>query len=232
MILGAAFVPETPLLVPQVGQGAAPELDELRAACRAALATVAALSERICVVGSGPARREYPAGARGTLAGFGVPLTVALGGTANADANADADAAPTLPLSLTVGAWLLADALGRTPGVTACSVTDADDSLPGLDDAALVVVGDGSARRSTAAPGYLDERAGAFDAAVARALAAGDPAALHVDAVLGAQLLAGGIAAWHAAARAMAGHRYDAQLLYDAAPYGVGYFAAVWTPRG
>jgi hypothetical protein len=30
----------------------------------------------------------------------------------------------------------------------------------------------------------------------------------------------------------MAGHRYDAQLLYDAAPYGVGYFAAVWTPRG
>ena len=42
---------------------------------------------------------------------------------------------------------------------------------------ALLVMGDGSARRSVKGPGFLDERAGPFDAEVSRALAAGDVAA-------------------------------------------------------
>ena len=51
--------------------------------------------------------------------------------------------------------------------------------------------------------------------------------------VLGAQLLAGGVPAWHAAAAVLAlptgaGTRYDATLLLHAAPYGVGYFVAIW----
>ena len=104
---------------------------------------------------------------------------------------------------------------------------------PGLPDApAYLVVGDGSARRSERAPGYVDPRAEPFDAAVAAALAAGDAGALRdLDPALGADLLAAGVPAWRAVGHALAGHRYAADLLYDAAPYGVGYFVAFWAAR-
>ncbi len=93
---------------------------------------------------------------------------------------------------------------------------------------ALVVMGDGSARRSLSAPGYLDDRAEGFDAALAGALASGDPAQLAaIDAALGDELLAAGVAAWHAASDVLVG-KYEASLTYEAAPYGVGYFAASW----
>lgn len=224
MIAGAAFVPETPLLVPEVAQGAAPELDDLRAACRTAIKRVAGAAERIVVVGSAAASGTYPARMRGTLAGFGVPLEVCLG--------SDERGPVELPPSLTIGAWLVRDALGGDTGATGIAVAGPDEALTGLDTgAALVVVGDGSARRSTSAPGYLDERAAPFDAAVAAALASGEPARLHLDADLGAQLLAAGVPAWRAAGAALGAERYDAELLYEDAPYGVGYFVAAWTPR-
>ena len=55
------------------------------------------------------------------------------------------------------------------------------------------------------------------------------PAALReLDPALGADLLAAGVPAWRAVGRALAGRRYEADLLYDAAPYGVGYFVAIW----
>lgn len=95
----------------------------------------------------------------------------------------------------------------------------------------LLVVGDGSARRSEKAPGYLDERAAGFDAAVADALRSGEPARLAaLDDALGRELLAAGVPAWHEAAARLAG-TYRAELRYDDAPFGVGYFVAVWTAR-
>lgn len=97
------------------------------------------------------------------------------------------------------------------------------------DPTALVVFGDGSARRSEKAPGYYDERAGAFDASVARALGSGDRDALAaLDAGLGDELLAAGVPAWHEAAALLTGS-WSAELTYDDAPFGVGYFVAVWT---
>ncbi len=73
--------------------------------------------------------------------------------------------------------------------------------------AGLLVMGDGSARRTEKAPGWLDERAAGFDAAASAALAAGDPALLARGAIceLGAQLLAAGAPAWRAASRLLAG---------------------------
>jgi hypothetical protein len=92
-------------------------------------------------------------------------------------------------------------------------------------------MGDGSARRCEQSPGYVDPRATAFDAAVAGAFARGDAAALReLDTGLGADLLAAGVPAWRAAGHAATGP-LDAELLYDAAPYGVGYFVATWTAR-
>ena len=66
--------------------------------------------------------------------------------------------------------------------------------MPDVDGrVALLVMADGSAKRSTSAPGFLDDRAEAFDASIAAALADGDAEALaSLDLELGAELWAAG----------------------------------------
>jgi hypothetical protein len=232
VILAAAFCPLPPLLVPEVAAGAAGESDDLRSACREAVRRVAAPGAQLVVLGPGPVSAAYDARTRGTLAGFGVPLEISLG--------SDEPGPVELPLSLTVGAWLLRDVLGPECGAVGYSIGPDDVDRPELRGSAadpgvpvaLLVMGDGSARRSIASPGYLDERAADFDAGVAAALRSGEADQLHVDAELGAELLAAGSRPWNAAADLLEGAGpYDAELLYDAAPYGVGYFVAVWTRR-
>jgi hypothetical protein len=67
----------------------------VRAACRAAVASLTrAEPDLIVVVGGAAAAGEYSGAAAGSLQGFGVPVTIGSG-------------LPVLPLSLTVGAWLL-----------------------------------------------------------------------------------------------------------------------------
>jgi hypothetical protein len=154
-----------------------------------------------------------------------VPLTVSAG--------PDGSGPVELPLALTIGAWLLGEALGAERSAQAWSVGPDDAEAIELPDGpvALLVMGDGSARRSTSAPGYLDERAGAFDAAVADALRHGTAEGLRTDAALADELLVAGTPVWNAAATLLAGRAWDAELLYDDAPYGVGYFVAAWTAR-
>lgn len=225
MIVAAAFCPQPPLLVPAVARGAAGELDGLRAACREAI-RAACVVPRVIILGAGARNRPYPCGASGSLAAFGVDVAVTLG------AAADANAPPELPPSIAVGAWLVGHALDGAAQVTGWQTPDGTPPPMPDEPVALVVMGDGSARRSTTAPGYLDDRAAGFDAAVAAALAGGDPEHLAaLDADLGRELLAAGGPAWHAAAALLAGRRYEAHLDYDAAPYGVGYFVARWTAR-
>jgi hypothetical protein len=62
----------------------------------------------------------------------------------------------------------------------------------------VVALGDGSARRSEKAPGYVDPRAAAHDADVAAALAGGDAEGLllHDEAPYGVGYL---VALWHRA---------------------------------
>jgi hypothetical protein len=230
VISGVAFCPHPPVLVPEVATGAADELDGLRAACRSAI-TSACAGRLPALLGTGPSSRSHPPQACGTLAGFGVAVDVALHGGATAGP-------PELPPSLTVGAWLVRDALGPGSGTRGFSVgPDFASSLAAAElqaladtsDIALVVLADGSARRSTTAPGYYDPRAAGFDAGIAAALRDGDaPALARLDATLGAELLAAGVPAWHAAADVLGGRRYRAHLAYDEAPYGVGYFVASW----
>lgn len=233
MISGAAFCPQPPLLVPQVSVGA-PGLADVRSACRTALARIGAMGQLV-LLGAGPVSRSHSPLARGTLAGFGVPGEIQLGAPA-------CGGSLELPPSLTVGAWLVRNALGSRSAAVAYTVgPDFAASRAAVEllelaetrEIALLVLGDGTARRSTDAPGYLDGRAQAYDAEVAAALAGGEGAALEaLDGELGAQLLAAGVPAWHAAGALLAGGDYDAELLHDDAPYGVGYFVAVWTARG
>lgn len=235
MLVAAAVCPAPPLLVPEVAAGAAAELGDARTACSDALAVLAASRPDLLVV-VGPADRDhrgpYPQGARGTFRGFGVEAGVQLG---------TGDEGPRLlPPSLAVGAWLLAHARWGAAPVEGLGVGEPLDTADCLEagralaarDArvALLVMGDGSACRTLKAPGYLDERAAAFDAAAARALGAADTAALAaLDAGLAAELQAAGRAPWQVLAGAAEGAGLDGRLLYEDAPYGVGYFVAAWS---
>jgi hypothetical protein len=236
MITGIAFCPHPPVLVPELAQGAAAELAAVRTACRTAIRRIAAPDPRrperprLVLLGAGPTSARHEPTARGSFAGFGVALEVPLG--------SDDPGPVELPLSLTVGAWLVRDALGPASAALGCSIgpdargaTELLGQVTDLDSVGLVVMGDGSARRSPKAPGYFDERAEPFDAEVAAALASGEGGRLHVDVDLGDELLASGSRVWDAAASVLdAEPPFDnAELLYAEAPYGVGYFVAVWT---
>lgn len=235
MILGAAFCPHPPGLVPDLASGASDELDAVRAACAEAIAAVMAFGGQLVVLGSDARSASHSPLCRGSLAGFGVPIEVHLG---SPGCSGQLD----LPLSLTIGAWLVGESAGPRSGVRGFSVgpdfatSRAAVELLGLaeaEDISLLVMGDGSARRSTTAPGYLDDRAADFDANIAAALGSGDAQALHdLDPRLGEALLAAGVPAWRAAAGLLDGTRLDATLLLDAAPYGVGYFVALWAAHG
>ena len=96
---------------------------------------------------------------------------------------------------------------------------------------ALLVIADGSACHGNNAPGRRDDRAVPFDAALAQALGAGDPAALGVaaaDRELARELLASvdplAVLALLTASRPPS----CANLLYSGAPFGVGYLVAHW----
>ena len=98
-------------------------------------------------------------------------------------------------------------------------------------------MGDGSARRSAAAPGYLDERAEPFDTVVEQAVRDGDlPALAALDPDLARDLLAAGRPAWQALAGALAPTstatpaRPRTRILYSDAPFGVAYLVATLDP--
>ncbi|MFJ3198244.1 class III extradiol dioxygenase subunit B-like domain-containing protein [Streptomyces griseoviridis] len=165
-------------------------------------------------------------------------------GTGGTGANGDDGALPTgsgrtLPPSLAVAGWLLARvgwAAAPVDGLGVEETTETERCLQaGRDIAgrarrvALLVMGDASASRTLKAPGYLDERAAPFDAAVARALDADLAALRALDAPLARELKAAGRAPWQVLAGAAEGADLTGGLLYEDAPYGVGYLVASWS---
>ncbi|MDP9241332.1 MAG: class III extradiol dioxygenase subunit B-like domain-containing protein [Actinomycetota bacterium] len=234
VLVAVAVCPHPPMLVPAVAAAAAAELGDLRAASSQAVSrVVGAAPDLVCVVGDGPAVRWYGEGDAGSLRPYGVPFDIAL--------DTVVSGAPALPLALTVGAWLLHEAgwlggrraLGLPGHVADAHLDRLAAELAGFAArVALLVMGDGSARRTEKAPGYIDPRAEGFDRAVATALAQADTSALaELDQRLGDDLLAAGTASWRLLGRAAAGLDWKAELLSDTAPYGVGYFVAAWERR-
>jgi hypothetical protein len=234
VLVAAAVCPHPPLLVPEIAAGAAAETEDLRtAALDAVRALTATAPEAVVVVGTGPAEGTARPGETGTLAGYGVDLTVALG-------DGPAPSEPRLPLSLTLGAWLLRQA-GYAGGAhgRVVSARTAPPELAALGEriaawparTALLVMGDGTASLTEKAPGYLDPRAAAYDTAVAAALGAADAEALlGLDPALSDELLAAGRPAWQVLAGAVRGAAWRGTLRYSGAPYGVAYHVASWEP--
>jgi hypothetical protein len=143
-----------------------------------------------------------------------------------------------LPLSLTIAARVLDDADWRGPRRYVV-LTDGDADrhaeagariAASADRVAVLAMGDGSARRTTEAPGYFDQRSTPFDAAVVAALVTADSQALlAISPEVADDLWVAGLPAWQALAGALEPESaVDASVRYDAAPRGVGYFVVDW----
>jgi hypothetical protein len=149
-------------------------------------------------------------------------------------------AGPALPLSLLIGTWLVEQS--KAANLPRTAVTVAADETPAVcaelgrelaasnDRVALLVMGDGSARRSEHSPVHLHPRAELFDSTVAAALDLADCVTLAaLDPDLATDLHAAGRAPWQVLAGAAASVDLQGALTYHAAPYGVGYLVALWT---
>ncbi len=94
---------------------------------------------------------------------------------------------------------------------------------------ALLVLGDGSARKAIGVHGAADPAADEYDAALTAALAAADAGGLaRLDAALDGELMVAGRAAWQVLAGAGAGARLRGQVRFAAAPLDVTYLVASW----
>jgi hypothetical protein len=148
MLVAGAVCPHPPLLIPAaLGSAASDPPAELRSVADAAARAVSGLADArpdlIVVVGGGAAEREYGADATGGLHAFGIDVTVGPG-------------EPVLPLSLTVGRWLLerAGILVRdgAPDTTA-GLVGAGAGLPGETGAGLRAGPAGIPGEAAGAPG-------------------------------------------------------------------------------
>lgn len=230
MIVAAALCASPPLLHPAL-TGREAVLPELRSACTEAVAGLLREGpEAIVVVGPAAGTGEWDAAGRLDAAAF-APGSVVSGPAAAGvvvsgsvvsgsvvagsvvAGSVAAGGAGVLPLSLGLGAMLLDQGgyqgLRRLFGVgpdapaEACAALGAELAA-GATRTALLVMGDGSARRSLKAPGHLDPRAEPFDTEVEQAVRAGRLGALlKLDEALARDLMATGRPAWQVLAGAM-----------------------------
>lgn len=235
-LVAAAVCPHPPLLLPGL-TGAGSPVDpaaELRAACLDAVRRVLSVGTDVVVLVAGDpaappdAGREWDPGAASGVEGYSA------GRVASQSPSGD----EPLPLGLAVGRHLL-DAAGWTGPrrlVAVSSMAAPADCLAlgrrwvrGEQRVALVALGDGSARRTLKAPGYLDPRALELDALAEKGLH-GDLGVLReLDPLVCGQLLVAGRAAWQVLAGAAEGAGAITPTEHlDADPYGVRYLVVSW----
>jgi len=234
VVIAAAVCPWPPALAAELtGPDAA--IEQLRDACAQAVERlVRNRPELVAVIGPAQVTRTWPADSRLDMSVF-APALGRTGGRAGD---------PALPPSLGIGALLLDQAGYPGPG---CRVLQAvaEDEPPaacaelGAEIAGssrrvgLLVMADGSARRSPRAPGHLDPRAAAFDAETERALRQADfGTLLDMSPGMASELMATGRPAWQVLAGALRQATATADVLYSDAPFGVGYLVAYLEPAG
>ncbi|MDO3396337.1 hypothetical protein QWJ41_11450 [Nocardioides sp. SOB44] len=139
----------------------------------------------------------------------------------------------------------VAEALGASPGLgdgrrrgsslldqrrdggfeTVASAT----SSTGVGASSVLVVANGSARRSEKAPGHLDERAAAYDAELEKALRAGDVDALRaLDPSLAEELMVGNVAGFVRLGDLLT-PGLAPEVDYADDPFGVQYWVMRWS---
>lgn len=131
------------------------------------------------------------------------------------------------PLSVLVARHLL-DLAGSDVALTELEVSGPDVQVDLDGGIGLLVLGDGTARRSTSAPGYLDERGFGVDDEIGAALEAGDGEALaHLDQGLAEALMMTGRHTFRALGRSLPTAIGEVRWRGD--PFGVTYWVATWS---
>jgi hypothetical protein len=227
VITCAALCPSPPLLCPQL-TGRHAVVPELRAACAEVTGRLLRHDPEVIVI-IGPAAATGAWDGAGRLNPSVFAPAIASAGTGSA------------PLALGLGAMLLdqagyqgrraLQAVGQDEPASACVSMGTELAAAGAR-MALLVMGDGSARRGPRAPGYLDSRAAAFDAEVERAVRSGEVGALRrLDQTLARDLMVTGRPAWQVLSGAMGPRTAAAEVLYCDDPFGVAYLVAYLSPR-
>jgi hypothetical protein len=194
----AAVVPMTPLLV-RSESGLADPVDELREAAVDAVRELASGVDRIVAL--------CPVGIIGAPAEYWWPSGRAGEGPLSAQLARHLVELAEVDVDLDV---VLVPELAAPPAAEA-----------------LLVLGDGTARRGQAAPGFIDERSFPFDDLIADALEAGDADALsRLDQDLAAELLVTGRHTFAMLGAAM--EPVEADLRWRDDPFGMSYFVASW----
>lgn len=229
MLVAAAVCPHSPALLPAVSQRGFAVLADVRAACVQTLRALAAVDADLrLAVGVGPETARFDAASGGSLGRFGT--AVRRGG-----------AAAVLPEALTIAVDLAEEAGLRLDGFQAIARGTAPEPCAAVGAAlgveaarvALLVMGDGSAKRSKTAPGYLDGRAESFDRAADSALATGDwRGLLAIEPAFADELWVAGREAWQVLAGALqdATPTFAGEPAYVGAPLGVGYAVLLLRP--
>lgn len=223
MIVAVAGCPHPPLLLPGITGRPVAEVERLRVACLSAVGELLAAgpSRLVVVGGAGPEEDDKALSiviARQLLRAAGCQLPVE-----HLVLAADSPTADCLQAGRTLA--------GSAPAGTLLTGTAAPGRLGDDAGIGLLVMGDGSARRSLKAPGYLDPRAAAFDETVQDCLASGRLAGLaELDPALAAELLVAGRAAWQVLAGAVGDCAGTGKLHYSDDPFGVWYPVFSWLP--
>ncbi len=248
-LISAAICPHPMMLIPDVA-GRSRRWNRLRVACQEAVGRLKIpvvggwhepswdAPQLVAIVGGDDATRSFdPAGAYPSLFASGVRWTSGWGQAAD-------DPQP-LPLSLSLGCWLLGSSRPDDNGIIVANCAfesiDFDASLEdcaalGRDLAgraervAMIVIGEGSTCMTASDRAHHVTEADLYDKAVMRALEHGDYDALG-------RLGEGdrpttGRAPWRVLAGAAAGHKFEGRLHAHGRARDRGYFAASWTRRG
>ncbi|KAA0112139.1 hypothetical protein [Mycolicibacterium sp. P1-5] len=230
MLSAVVLTPSAPVLVPELAGAASADVAEFRAA---AVAAAAELPDCWIAVGVGVQDQVIGSDTRGTFAGYGVDVPVALSPDAAA-------ALSTLPLCALFTGWVRGQANPNARAQVRVYNTEHDAAtaighgreLRAEIEAAdgpvgVLVVADGANTLTPPAPGGYDPESVPVQAALDEALAAGDVDSLTrlPDGIVGRvayQVLAGLIQT----------RPRSATGLVTGAPYGVGYFVGTWVPAG
>jgi hypothetical protein len=246
-LISAAICPHPMALIPDVGGEAGASWEQLRRACADAVRQLAApvwdgkrspsvaAPHLIVIVGGDELTRRFePSGAYGSLRSSGVNWEYGWG--------SDSDVAQPLPLSLTVGYWLLMSS--KIAGIIVADIefqaisfdaspqqcAEVGQDLAGrAKKVAMLVMAEGSTCMGATARTCWADQAKQCDAKVLRALEHADVDALSRLNAAEFRATATGRAAWQVLAGAAGGHPFQGRIHLGTEESDLGYFVASWT---
>ncbi|MEN0127839.1 MAG: hypothetical protein AAGC49_00255 [Brevundimonas sp.] len=238
MLVAAALVPDTALLVPGAG-GSRDIASALRAGSLAVVAAALVGARTLVVVAPGPVTRELSGTVVGSLGAAGIPDGALAWPVPVVVAGSGVTHGPTQRPGIAAAVGLHLAAQAGWGGLTRVVEVAPDGDLLALGSelvadgpTALLVVGSGSARHGPDAPLADDERAPAYDEALLADLVGAGPAARARLAERGsdeaAALAVGGLGPWKVLVGAAGDGELSARAEHVEVLAGAQHAALLW----